>query len=173
MKSKTILKYLFIPLIMIGIISCKEKKESTKQTVDNKIEVGVFNFDNKQELSKYNVLNLDETHPNLLNPQISKSDYNSVIKSWTDLHQRIGKYLSENRFDWEVKDSSITIVQKIYFNSDGEIENYFFNVLNKTVTKQKKEQFADLILSFANNNNIDFESERKFAQCGKTKYLNE
>ena len=94
------------------------------------------------------------------------------MKSWTDLHQSIGKYLSENEFKWEVKDSSITIVQKIYFNTNGEIENYFFNVLNKNVTKEKQEQFANLISSFAKGNKIQFKKDEKFAQCGKTKYLN-
>ena len=116
---------------------------------------------------------MDENHPNLLNPEISKSDLNAVMKSWTDLHQRIGAYLFENEFNWDIEDSSTTIVQKIYFNSDGEIENYFFHVLNENVTKEKKELFADLILNFAKKNKIEFESVGKFAQCGKTKYLNE
>ena len=175
MKFKTILKALFLIIITIGINGCDEKKEEKTVNVDKeKLEtINVFNFDNKQELSNYNNLNLDETHPNLLNPQISKSEYNSVMKSWIDLHQRIGKHLSENGFSWEVESSSITIVQKIYFNSNGEIQNYFFNVLNENVTKEKKKQFADLILSFSKNNGIEYKSEEKFAQCGKTKYLNE
>ncbi len=168
MKLKTISKVLFIIMIITGISSCKEKTE----TANNGKEIGVFNFDDKQELSEYDKLNLDETHPNLLNPQISKSDYDSVMKSWTDLHQRIRQYLSENEFNWGVEDSSITIVQKIYFNSSGEIENYFFNVLNKNVTKEKKERFANLISAFAKDNRIEFKKEGKFAQCGKIKYLN-
>jgi hypothetical protein len=186
MKIKTILKTLFIICFISGIISCKDKtedkleiveKEKTERKTDtiekekSKI-ITVYNFDNQQELSAYNKLNLDATHPNLLNPNMSNSDYDMVMKSWTDLHQRIGAYLSENKFNWEVKDKSISIVHKIYFKSNGEIENYFFNILNENVTKEKKEQFAKLISTFAKANQIEFKKDEKFAQCGKTKYMN-
>ncbi|MEH6535647.1 MAG: hypothetical protein V7719_04595 [Psychroserpens sp.] len=174
MKFKTIIKPLFIILVTLGITSCNEKTESKVEIVKNAnlIPIGIFNFDNKQQLAQYNKLNLDKTHPNLVNPKISKSDYNSVMKSWTDLHQRIGTYLSENRFNWETEDNSINIIHKIYFKPNGEIENYFFNVLTKNVTKEKKERFANLISDFAMDNRIDYKKEGNFAQCGKTKYLN-
>ncbi len=172
MKFNYLLKAIFIISIIIGINSCKGKTKNKVEIVNNKKEIGVFDFDDKQKLSIYNKLNLDETHPNLLNPQISKSDYNSVMKSWIDLHQRIGQYLSENEFTWGVKDNSITIVQKIYFKNNGVIQNYFFKVLNKDVTKEKKEQFANLVSTFAKDNQIEFKRDGDFAQCGKTKYLN-
>jgi len=174
MNSKINLKVIFIVFLIIGINGCQGKKVDNSQINQNleTSKITVFNFDNEKELADYNKLNLDENYPNLLNAKISKTDYNEVMKSWTDLHQRIGTYLSENEFDWEVEENSITIVQKIYFNADGKIENYFFNVLNENVTEDKKEEFADLILNFAINNKIGFGSERKFAQCGKTKYLN-
>ncbi len=172
MRIKLIFKGIFIFTIITGIYGCKEKTESKTDIVETEKKIGVFNFDNKQELAEYNRINLDDTHPNLLNPQISKSDYNVVMESWTDLHQRIGAYLSKNEFNWEVKDSSISIVQKIYFNPNGEIENYFFNVLNENVTKEKKEQFADLISTFAKDNRIDFKRDENYAQCGKINYPN-
>ena len=172
MKLKTIFKGLFIILIITVIYSCNEKTENKTEIVETERKIGVFNFDNKQELTKYNRMNLDDTHPNLLNPQISKSDYNVVMESWTDLHQRIGTYLYENGFNWDVEDSSIEMVQKIYFNKNGEIENYFFNVLNENVTEEKKEQFANLISDFAKDNSIEIERDGNFAQCGKTRYLN-
>jgi hypothetical protein len=168
MTFKTILKTVFIFSIFIGISSCIKKTENA----DNKNAIGIFNYDNEQQLTQYNKLNLDETHPNLLNPQISKSDHSLVMKSWTNLHQKIGTHLSENKFNWEVEDSAITVVQKIYFNPQGAIENYFFNVLNKKVSTEKKEEYANLISSFAKNNRIEFKKDSNFAQCGKTKYLN-
>ncbi|OBX25369.1 hypothetical protein LX77_01457 [Gelidibacter algens] len=183
MKFKTILSTIFIVSIIFGNSGCKEKNENKAkladgekiETVDNeKIEIiSVFNYDNPKELSEYNALNLDATHPNLLNPQISSSDYDSVIKSWTELHQRIGAYLSENGFNWEVEDKTISIVHKIYFKSNGEIENYFFKVLNENVTKEKKKQFANLISEFPKDIRIEFENDGSFAQCGKTKYIND
>lgn len=171
MKLKTILKVFFILTIITGISSCKKKIENQSDVIENKKEIRVFNFDNKQQLSDYNKLNLDQTHPNLLNPQIARSDYNSVRKSWTDLHQSIAEYLAKNEFNWGVEDTSIVIVQKIYFNANGEIKDYFFNVLNENVTKEKKEQFANLITAFAKSNKIELNRDKQFAQCGKTKYM--
>ena len=174
MNSRTILKATFFILIIFGMIGCQDKNEGSPEKIQNSEanKIKVFNFGNEQELAAYNKLNLDKNHPNLLNPQISKREYNKVLNSCTNLHQRIGKYLSKNKFDWGVKENSITLVQKIYFNSEGKIENYFFKVLDENVTEGKKEQFANLVLNFAEKNKIQFESNGKFAQCGKTKYLN-
>ena len=172
MKLKTLIKALFIFTIIAGTSNCKNNTENKKVDYKKEKLVGTFNYDNKQELTEYRELNLDETHPNLLNPQISTSDYNSVIKSWKDLHQRIGNHLSNKKFTWEVEDSYINIVQKIYFKPNGEIKYIFFNVLNPNVTQEKKEQFAKLISDFANTNRIDFKLDKSFAQCGKIKYTN-
>lgn len=173
MNNRTILKWTIAISLLIGISSCKEKAESTIEVVENKEVIGVFNFDNKQELSEYNSLNLDESYPNLLDPQISKSDHNTVMESWSDLHQRIGKYLSENKFTWGVEDKTISILQKIYFEPNGKIKYYFFRIFNENVTNEKQAQFANLIAEFAETNRIDFQTDTSFAQCGKTKYLNE
>ncbi len=172
MKLKTFWKGLFILIVLIGVSSCKQHPKKKTENDEKTKTIGVFNSANEQELTEYIKLNLDESHPNLLNPQISKTDYNTVIESWTDLHQRIGNYLVENKFTWETKDEAISIVQKIYFDHNGEIENYFFNILNPNVTKEKKEQFAKLISEFAKTNRIDLKRDKSFAQCGKTKYLN-
>ncbi|WAC01726.1 hypothetical protein N7U66_17775 [Lacinutrix neustonica] len=162
MTIKTIKKISFTILILLVVDSCMHNDH-----------IGVFNYDNKQELSQYNTLHLDATHPNLLNPKISTSDYNLVVKSWSNLHQRIGDFLSKNNFDWEVEDHSIAIVHKIYFSAEGKIKNYFFKVLTENVSEEKKEQFASLILKFSKDNPINFKKEGPFAQCGKTKYLTE
>lgn len=173
MKSKTILKIIISFVILVSINSCTSNEKKELKNTSNSKEISVFNYDDSEQLAAYNKLNLDETHANLLNPQISKDDFSTVRTSWIDLHQKIGKHLSENNFHWGVKDSTITIVQKIYFNPKGDIENYFFNVLNDNVSKEKKEQFADLILTFAKNNQIGIKRDENFAQCGKTRYLNQ
>ncbi|MCG9970965.1 hypothetical protein [Christiangramia crocea] len=160
-------------LVGIFFVSCGCIAQNVEtQAGDKENTVSVYNIDNTKDRAEYARLDLDSTHPNLLNPQISQSDYNEVIKSWTDLHQRIGKYLADNEFKWEVEDSTITIVQKIYFKPDGEIKNYFFKIQNDEVTREKKEQFGSLLLSFARKNRISFQKEEQFAQCGKTRYYN-
>ena len=181
MDRNTILKWTLAFCIIVGVSSCKEKAESTKEVVENQEvineaineSIGIFNFQDKEEFSVYTSLNLDESYPNLLDPQISKSDHNTVIESWSDLHQRIGTFLSDNEFTWGVEDKSISILQKIYFDPNGKIKYYFFRVFNENVTNEKQEQFANLIAEFAETNRIDFQTDTSFAQCGKTKYLNE
>ena len=175
MTFKSILKKLVISSIFIVIFSCGEMKDDGKELIKitETKKISVFNFDNNQQLSEYRKLNLDENHPNLLNPQISRSKLKEVKNSWTDMHQRIGETMAEKQFKWNVEDSMITVVHKFYFNSESEIESYFFNVLNDNVSNEKKEEFAELISDFAISNKIEYKSEGKFAQCGKTKYLNE
>lgn len=168
-------KFLSLIIVLLGInaiVSCQENTHKKNQSDQNIEEIGIFNFDNKEELAMYKSLNLDESHPNLLNPQISESDHNAVIKSWSNFHQSIGNYLSKNNFHWEVDDEAILIVQKIYFEPNGQVSNYFFNILNESITSEKKEEFGRLFAEFAQTNRIDFQLDKCFAQCGKTKYLN-
>ncbi len=172
MTHKTTLTWITLFCLISGITGCKEKAKTNTEVPENPKAVGVFNFDDKEERAEYTSMNLDETHPNLLNPEISKSDYRSVIESWTGLHQRIGTFLGENEFTWGTRDDTIRIVQKIYFEPNGRIKTYFFKVANETVTKEKKEEFANLIAAFAQTNRIDLQRDQSFAQCGKTKYLN-
>ena len=153
--------------------SCQKSKENKVADDQKPNTVSIYNYSNQEELDEYNQLNLDESHPNLLNPEISKSDYNAAVESWTELHQQIGSYLSKNSFSWGVDEKTISIVQKIYFEPNGQISRYFFRVLNQDVTKETKEQFARLISDFAKTHSIDFQLDHKFAQCGKTKYSNE
>jgi hypothetical protein len=107
-----------------------------------------------------------------LNPKISKSNYNAVVTSWTDLHQNIGVYLADKDFNWNTNDSIISIVHKFYFKPNGEIKNYFYTILNASITDEKKSQFGDLIESYAMEHKIMITREGDFAQCGKTKYMN-
>jgi len=171
MKFNNVLKSILVISVIIGINSCKGKNEDNIESDEIK-KVRVFNFDNKIELSEFNKLKLNETHPNLLNPEISKSEYNTIAKSWIDLNQNIGKYLSNKKFTWGVKDSTITVIQKFYFNKDGEIKTYFFRLKNKNISKEKKEQFSNLITDFAKDNKINIKKDKSFAQCGKAKYMN-
>lgn len=134
--------------------------------------VKVFNGSIEEDLTHYVQLNLDETHPNLLDPKVARDDHENVISSWSELHQNIGRYLEKNDFSWEVEDESITLFQKIYFNPKGEITYYFFNIQNPSISLEKKEEFGKLISDYIGENGIDYQRTEQFAQCGKTRYAN-
>lgn len=158
MKQKTILS-LFV--LFLSLYSCQESAQ-----------ISIYNFDNKEELKAFNKLDLDKTHPNMLDPSNSKERNEEVKKSWVNLHEAIGSFLAEKDFTWEVQDSSVSIVQKFYFHSNGSIKSYFFKVVNSSVSSDKKEEYASLIEEFAQNHKIEFQMENSFAQCGKTRYNN-
>jgi len=160
MKANYILTFLFINLLYWQGIS------------QNTTDIRVFDFDDKTEFSKYEQLNLDKDHPNLLNPEISKAEINKVVESWTELHQNIGKYLQKNDFEWQVEDPEIMIVHKFYFDPDGRIHSYFYKILNEGISNAQRHKYSQLITEFVRTKKIALTRDHQFAQCGKTKYLN-
>ena len=169
MKSFTLI--IFLNLVFI---SCQQEKvDKEKLASEETTTIQVFNFDKKSDRTAYQKLDLDKTHPNLLNPQISDVALTEVRSSWNKLHQDIGAYLNAKGFSWEVPDSTITIVQKFYFTPEGNIKSYFFNIRNENVAAAKKEAFGKLVSEFAKENTIQITREAAFAQCGKTRYINQ
>lgn len=160
--NRTSTVILLFALLFSSIGFCQSSKDS----------IQVYYFSNSDLLKTYESLDLDASHANLLNPQESKEEINAVIASWSDLHQRIGKYLAEKDFKWGSEDENVGILQKIYFDKTGNITHYFFRVFNEDVTEEKKEEFADHLRAFAKSNTISIKRDQQFAQCGKTRYAN-
>lgn len=169
---KRLLVVLTLLILITGVSSCAEKAEKKTAATEEKDAVFIVNFDDKEAFGEFRALNLDDTHPNLLIPENSEADHAAVLKSWSDLHQHIGTHLAENDFSWGVEDSSITMLQKIYFKPNGEIKTYFFRIFNENVSEETKAEFAVLLRDFAEDNRIEVQREGDFAQCGKTRYLN-
>lgn len=161
-----------IQVILICLLIFNCQKDKNKEGDKDLITIETFDFKNKEDMSRYNSLNLDESHPNMLNPNNSKNDIEVVQKSWIDLHQRIGNYLEKNDFDWESDDDKIIIWHKFYFEPSGKIKAYFFRIVNNSVTESKRAEYEQLIIAFAKVEQIDFNKEFQFAQCGKTNYMN-
>ena len=152
-------------LIVICIISSEAKSQKL-----NAIEV--YDVANEPDRAKFIAMELDKNHPNLLNPEISKTEINKVVESWTEMHQDIGKYLKTNGFEWKVDDPEIMILHKFYFQPDGKIKTYFFRIFNEEVSYDQREEYSKLISEFASTHRITITKDFQFAQCGKTKYVN-
>ncbi|MGK7389949.1 MAG: hypothetical protein ACNS60_06345 [Candidatus Cyclobacteriaceae bacterium M2_1C_046] len=136
-------------------------------------EQKVINVSDKKELEHFNKLNLDEVYPNLLDPRnVSDEEAKAVYKSWGEFHQKVMAFMKEQDFDWDVQDSTIALVNKIYFNKNGTVDYYAFNVLNPSVSDAKKEEFKKVITAFSANVKLELDRDSKFAQCGKTRYIN-
>lgn len=170
MKSIFLPKSIFVLVLFLGANLSVAQNNSDINCTAGEDLIGVYNFNEKEKWSHFIELNLDETHPNLLDPRNSKSDNALVMRSWRDLHKRIVKYLRDHNFSWDIEENTIKIFQKIYFSPDGKIENYAFKVITPNVPVEKTNQYSMLMEGFIKENGIDFQRSGHFAQCGKTQY---
>lgn len=149
-------------IALVMCVSCKDKHKTM-----------VVNSQNELEYSKIKKLELDKHYRNLLIPQNStKEEYAEVAKTWRDFHRQIGKIVKENNFSWNVKDSSISVFNRIYFTKNGEVDYYMFKVLNKNVSEEKKAAYEKLLAKHISKVKIDLKRENQYAQCGKVRYQN-
>jgi hypothetical protein len=109
---------------------------------------------------------LDATHVNLLNPNVSDSNFKEVLNSWTQLHQELNSFLKGRKFRWETKSKKIKMFNRFYFDNEGNISVYAFRFFNK-ISPQKENEFLNLMKDFTKNHKIRIKRREKFAQCGK------
>ncbi|AUC14107.1 hypothetical protein BTO06_02550 [Tenacibaculum sp. SZ-18] len=156
-------KYLGVFIVLIVLYSCSKDKEQSRV-------IGVHNRPDFEELKE---LKLDDYYVNLLNPKFSKKeDFKGVLKSWGDFHNKVNEVLVANDFSWEIPDSSITVVNKIYFNKYGKVNYFLVNVRNENVTNEVKNKYISLLNSHLDELSIELKREGQFSQCGKVKYKN-
>lgn len=166
----------FFTIIALSLFfySCQGnvKQNKEEKSIEQIAPAQVYNVDNTPELEEFRKLNMDESHPNLLDPRNSKEQHDTVISSWRGIHQQIGVFLADNNFDWGTEDSTVQIIHKIYFHPTGEIKTHVFKVMNPDISTQKQEEFGQLLSAFSEKHSIAFSQDKPFAQCGKTRYVN-
>ena len=62
--------------------------------------------------------------------------------------------------------------QNKYLDKNGTINYYVFNILNPSVSEEKKLEFEDILFKFSKDVQLELQRDQQFSQCGKTKYLN-
>jgi len=165
------MKDIFIVCLITVFVSCGNSSTGFGQ--ENKVNPKVINFDNQAEFNNYRKLNLDSLYPNLLNPsKFSEKEFKAVVKSWSEFHQKVSSFMKDEGFFWNVKDSTISIVNKIYFNKNGTIDYFFFRILNPSIPDSKKIEFEFVLQKFSKSIRMNLARDSKYAQCGKTKYIN-
>jgi len=158
-------------LILLSFFACKNDTE-TSIVKDVKAPT-IVNFDDKLAFGDFKKLNLDDKCANLLDPRNTAEDERtSVINSWSSFHKKVTVFLEQENFKWEIPDSTISIYNRIYFNKNGTINYYVFNINNPSVTAEKKAEFEKVLEKFSRDVKLDLKREQEFAQCGKTRYIN-
>ncbi|MDB4158058.1 hypothetical protein N9609_01060 [bacterium] len=165
------LKNTFWILLIIGLVSCKQKSTEKKNELVK--EIKVVNANDKIAFAEFRELNLDSTYTNLLDPRnVTESEYKIVTESWSEFHKKVSKFIKEENFKWEVPDSTISIVNRIYFDKNGTIDYYGFKILNPSISAEKNEEFKKVLEKFSKEIKLELKRDKQYAQCGKTKYLN-
>ncbi|WGH77037.1 hypothetical protein P8625_07850 [Tenacibaculum tangerinum] len=156
------MKNVLLFCLLLVVFSCSKENRGV-----------IINLEDEVALNKIKKLELDTKYKNLLNAQLTTAkEYETVMKSWSGFHTQVGKILKENNFDWEVRDSAVKILNKIYFNKDGEINYMAFKVMNESVTDDKKEAYKKILSDNVSKLTIALERNEQYAQCGKVKYVN-
>lgn len=156
-------KYLGVFGLLFMFCSCSKDEEKFR----------VVGFHDRTNFEKFKELKLDDSYVNLLNPMFSKKEeFKDVLKSWGDFHNKVNEVLVANDFSWEIPDSSITVVNRIYFNKDGGVNYFLVNVRNDNVSDEVKNKYITLLNTHLDELSIELKREDKFAQCGKVKYKN-
>jgi hypothetical protein len=133
----------------------------------------VVNADNKLAFTEFGKLNLDSIYTNLLDPKnVSETEYKVVMDPWSEFHKKVYTFIKAENFKWEVPDSTISIVNKIYFDKNGTIDYYAFKILNPSIPSEKRVEFEKVLEKFSKKIMLDLKRDEQYAQCGKTKYLN-
>ncbi|MCX2743172.1 hypothetical protein OO013_04810 [Mangrovivirga sp. M17] len=172
------MRVFFFSLITISVFlfGCDNLASTKKETNDEekiKNQPITFSLANEEELKKLESLKLDSGYVNLLLPAYnSEENIQKVRRSWSDLHQELGDYLSKNNFDWGVGDSSISLFNKIYFAEDGTIDYYAFKVITPSVSEETTKNFEKLLKEFSSEVKLDLGQNKNFAQCGKSRIMN-
>ena len=161
MKFKLVL-LLCIPLLF----SCK-----TDDTSSN-AEIVIYDGAIPEQIKLYGSLELDKTHPNLIDPRNSQEDNEAVTKSWLNLNQGLGKFLADNNFEWHTTSEKIQIWHKFYFHKNGQLKYYYFKVYDNQIDKNNRDKYRQLVTEFAKSYQLPLQRDSQFAQCGRGVFLN-
>lgn len=154
-------RIMFLLSVIVLFIACEN---------DLSRVVGVHD---KINFEKFKNQELDKSYKNLLNPNnTAEEEYKAVINSWKEYHTKVSSILQENNFSWGIKDPSVTIFNKIYFNKKGKVNHILVNVKNEKISNETKSAYVSLLKNHINELSINLKRANQFAQCGKIKYKN-
>ncbi len=160
--KKCILFFLLVAGLTIGCTSDSQTDKKTKKTST----FAVYDGSIEQDRKTYSRLNLDDTCPNLLDPNISKDEIAKVKAAWFDLNKSLGSFLSENDFNWDTTGTKVNIWHKFYFNKDGTLKAYLFKFRDKSINEKTRASYKKFIKEFGSTYKLPLTKESTFAQCG-------
>lgn len=130
----------------------------------------VINYGDKTTRSEFNAMKLDSVYVNLLTTAQTEAEGDTLYNRWLSFHKKLAKRVKEENFNWGKKDSSVIIWDRVYCDREGNIQYYIYNVLDATVTEERKIAFGKLIQSLDPPLKYNVSREAKYAQCGSYRH---
>lgn len=89
--------------------------------------------------------------------------------AWGDFYMDLMTYFSENKFIWG---KQTYCFNKIYFQSNGKIDYWFFNFKKSdNIAQEKQDMFLKLLDEFAKTHKIKIKAKTNFAQCASVDFV--
>ncbi len=98
---------------------------------------------------------------------VFKTNPEEYYNAWVSFMQQWGKFLSANDFYWEETTKGFN---RIYFNKDGGIDYWLFNINEGQIPAEKEARFEQLLKQFASEHKFSLTADVGFAQCGGAVY---
>ena len=139
-------------------------------TIQQKENLIVVNYGDKKARAEFDALELDSVYINLLTTVQTEEEGDTLYNRWLSFHKSLANRVKEEKFDWEKKDSLVIIWDRVYCDPDGNIEYYIYNVLDTSVTEERKIAFGKLIKSLDPPLKYNVSKEIKYAKCGSYRH---
>ncbi|MFN1834665.1 hypothetical protein AB2B38_005330 [Balneola sp. MJW-20] len=157
-------------LTLIGLILLSFPCVAQNQVPE--IDHKVTSYSDAESWEDYKKADLDQYYPDLMSPENRKENFEEVYRSWGEFHQKVYSILKKEGFTWGSDDPQIYVLNKIYFNPEGEVQHYFFRILNDSVSMEKRKKFKAILESNFGELKISYSQTEVFAQCGKSAFPN-
>mgnify|MGYP001049815414 CR=1 FL=1 len=91
-----------------------------------------------------------------------------VSNAWYKMISDVSSFLVKNK---EILNLNISIFQRVYFNKDGKIDYYLFNIRNlDELTEEEVQLFTDLLNEFVKDYQFPLSADKGFSQCGNVNF---
>ncbi len=97
----------------------------------------------------------------------TSKEQDALMKAYQNFLMELGNYLSDPNFKWG---QPTKCWNRIYFNKDGSVEYYVFNIKTE-ISDEKTEQYKALFRSFISTHKIAITATEGFAQCSPVTFI--
>lgn len=94
-------------------------------------------------------------------------DQANLHKAYVEFLKNLGSFLKSHQFKWE---KQTRCYNRIYFNSTGTVDYFFYNFSREQISAEKEEEFGRLLKLFVEDYRFTLAANENFAQCSPVKY---